>query len=82
MFALVSLFSPLNKFLLNNSRGTLIVCNHQSEGTLIVINVKLILAMVLFHYAIDSLDNNYFMIEKIGLDVVDIDTYTQEDKQP
>ena len=44
---------------------------------LVVIDVKPILsvvAMVPFQYAINSLDNQHFMIEKIGLDVVDVDT--------
>ena len=34
--------------------------------------------MVPFRYAVNSLDNYYFMIESIGLDVVDVDT--QEDE--
>ena len=51
------------------------------EETLIVIEVKYILsvvAMVPFRYTVDGLDNYYFMIESIGLDVVDVDA--QEDE--
>ena len=47
---------------------------------LLVINVTSILsvvAMVPFWYTIDGLANYYFMIEKIGLDVVNTDA--QED---
>ena len=47
---------------------------------LLVINLTLILsvvAIVSFQYTIDSLANYYFMIEKIGLDVVNTDA--QED---
>jgi hypothetical protein len=46
-----------------------------------VIEAKSILsvvAMVPFRYAIGGLDNYYFMIEKIGLDVLEVDT--QEDE--
>ena len=55
-YALVSLYSPPNKFLLKRSHGTLIVCRYQDEAVLVVVNVKSILsvvAMVPFQYAVD-----------------------------
>ena len=59
---------------------TLIVCRYKGDAMLLVINLTLILsvvAIVSFQYTIDSLANYYFMIEKIGLDVVNTDA--QED---
>ena len=81
-FALVSLYSPPDEYLLRHSHGTLIACRYQGDATLVVINAKSILsvvAMVPFRYAINNLDSYYFMIEQIGLDVVDTDV--QEDEQ-
>ena len=82
VFTLVALYSPPNQYLLRYSHGTLIACRYQGEETPVVVDVKSIVsvvAMVPFQYNIDSLDNYYFVIEKIGLEVVDIDT--QEDEQ-
>lgn len=79
--ALVSLYSPPNQYLLDFSSGALVVCRHQGERALVVIDVKWIhsvVAMVPFHYRVDGLDNYYFMIEKIGLDVVDVDAEEDE----
>ena len=48
-----------------------------------VINVKCILsvvAMVPLQRTINGLDDYYFVIEKIGLDVVDIYTDAEEDE--
>ena len=80
--ALVSPYSPPNKYLLEVSYSALVVCMHQGEDTLLVIDVKAILsvvAMVPFPYAIDGCTNYYAMIEKVGLDVVEIDL--QEDAE-
>ena len=76
-FALVSLYSPPISYLLNHTYSTLIVCRYQGEVTLEVIDAKSILsvvAMVPFRYAVDGLNNYFFMIEKIGLDVIEVDT--------
>ena len=80
-FALVSLYSPPDEYLLGHSHGTLLVCRYHGDTTLVVISVGSILsvvAMVPFWYAINNLTSYYFMIEKIGLDVVDTDA--QEDE--
>ena len=82
VFALVALYSPPNQYPLRYSHGTLIACRYQGEETPVVVDVKSIVsvvAMVSFQYNIDGLDNYYFVIEKIGLEVVDVDT--QEDEQ-
>jgi hypothetical protein len=50
---------------------------------LVVVDAKCILsvvAMVPFRYLVDGQDNYYFMIEKIGLDVVDVDVDAEEDE--
>lgn len=81
-FALASLYSPADEYLVGYSSGTLIVCRYEGKEKLIVIDVKAILsvvAMVPFRYAINTLDNHYFMIEKIGLDVVDTDAQEEEE---
>lgn len=82
-FALVSLYSPPNKYILRYSHGTLIVCRYQGEAMQVVVDVESIVsvvAMVPFQYQIDGLDNYYFMIEKIGLDTIEVDT-NEEDEQ-
>jgi len=72
----MSLYSPPNKHLIEVSCGTLVVCRHQ-ENMFTVMDVKLILsvvAMVPFPYLIDGRNDQYFMVEKFGLDVVEVDT--------
>lgn len=75
-FALVSLYSPPNKYLLRTSNDTLVVCRYEGEAALCVIEAKSILsvvAMVPFPFLLDGRDNSYFMIEKVGLDVIEAD---------
>ena len=75
-FAIVSLYSPPNDYILQLSHTTLVVCRYQGEEALIVIDVKSILsvvAMVPFDFLIDNCGDQYFMIEKVGLDVVEAD---------
>ena len=81
VFALVFPYSLVNKYLFEVSNSTLVVCTHQEDISL-VIDVKailLVVAMVPFNYTIDRCHDFYFMIEKIGLDVLDVDT--QEDTE-
>lgn len=71
---MVSLYSPPDERLFQLTHGTLIVCEYQSEQALIVINVKSILsvvAMIPFPFIAGGNENQYFTIEKIGLDVID-----------
>ena len=75
-FALVSLYSLPNKYLLQCSHATLAVCRYNGEGMLIVVDVKLILlvvAMVPFPFLVNGEGDQFFMIEKIGLDVIEAD---------
>jgi len=75
-FALLSLYSPPNEHLLHTTCNALVVCRHGYNGILTVINVKSILsviAMAPFPFLIDSNGDQYFMIEKVGLDVIEAD---------
>jgi len=74
--AVVSLYSPPNEYLLRLTYDTLCVCEYQGEGAVVVISVKSILsvvAMVPFPFLIGGRGNQFFMIERIGLDVVSTD---------
>ena len=75
-FALVLLYSLPNEYLLWTMSDTLAVCRYQGDGVLTVIDVKLVLsvmAMVPFPFLIDGHSDQYFMIEKVGLDVIEVD---------
>jgi hypothetical protein len=76
-FALVSLFSPPNEHILKSTQTTLPVCRYYGESALMVINVKSILsvvAMIPFPFLIDGHGEQYFMVEQIGLDVIEVDS--------
>ena len=82
-FALVSLYSTPNKYLLQTTDGTLVVCRYQGKGALIVVGVKSILSVVAMapsSFLIDSHGEQYFMIEKAGLDVIEADTLKDSDQ--
>ena len=54
----------------------LAVCEYRGDEALVVNEAKSILsvvAMVPFNFLVDSHDNQYFMIEQVGLDVVEAD---------
>ena len=75
-FALASLYAPVNEYLLQQSSGALVVCEYRGEGALVVIEAKSIIsvvAVVPFRFLLDGRGDQYFMIEQIGLDVVDTD---------
>ena len=81
--ALVSLYSPPDEYLLQLSSNTLVVCGHQGERALVVIDAKSILsvvAMVPFPFMVGGQGDQYFMIEKIGLDVIDTDDSDDDDE--
>lgn len=74
--AVVSLYSPPDKYLLQSSYDTLCVCRYEGEDSLVVISAKSIIsvvAMVPFPFTVGGHNNQYFMIEQIGLDVVEAD---------
>ena len=58
------------------------VCRYHGEGALVVIDVKSILsvvAMIPFPFYLDGLDNQYYMVEKIGLDVIEADVLEDDE---
>jgi hypothetical protein len=74
--AAVSLYSPSDNYILDKTYGTLCVCGHQGEDAIAVIDVKSIvsvIAMVPFPFLVGGRNNQYFMVEQIGLDVVETD---------
>lgn len=80
--ALVSIYSAPDEYLLRHSHSTLLVCRYQSE-VLFVIDVKSILsvvAMVPFPFIVGGRDNQHFVIEKFGLDVVEVDDPIDEEQ--
>jgi hypothetical protein len=76
-FALVSLFSPPNEHILKSTQTTLPVCRYYGERMLMVIDVVSILsvvAMIPYPFFIDGHGEQYFMVEQIGLDVIEVDS--------
>lgn len=72
--ALVSVYLTPDEHLLQHSHSTLLVCRYQSEA-LQVIDAKAILsvvAMVPFPFSVGNHTNQHFVIEKIGLDVIEV----------
>lgn len=75
-FALVSLYAAPNEYLLQRTYNTLVVCRHQAAAGLTVIEASCILAVVAmppFPFLINGQDSQYFVIEKAGLDVIEVD---------
>jgi len=77
VLAVVSLYSPPNEYLLRLTYDTLCVCEYQGEDAVLVVSVTSIIsvvAMVPFPFLIGGRNNQFFMIEKIGLDVAGTDS--------
>ena len=74
--AVVSLYAQPDDYLLRSTHETLCVCRHQGDTDIVIINVKSILsvvAMVPFPFVVGGRSDQYFMIERIGLDIVETD---------
>jgi hypothetical protein len=70
------LYSPPDEYLLRLTHDTLYVCGHPGEDAVVVIDIKSIvsvIAMVPFPFVVGGRSNQYFMIEQIGLDIVETD---------
>ena len=81
-FALVSLYSPPDEHILNFTNNTLAVCMYRGERALLVIDAKdiqSVVAMVPFPFLLDGRDNQYFVVEKIGLDVIEVDNLEDDE---
>ena len=77
--ALASLYSPPNENLLRLTHDTLIVCEYKGEENLVVIPVQSILSVVAMVPFPCVPGDMHFMIEKIGLDVIDTDDTIDEE---
>lgn len=69
----VSLYSPPNEYLLQHTHKTLVVCRYQ-EDSLLVIDAKSILsvvAMIPFPFIVGGHDQQHFVVERVGLDVLE-----------
>lgn len=78
----MSLYAPPNEYVLQATYGTLMICRYRGEGALMVVDIKSILsvvAMAPFPFLVNGDNNQYFVIEKAGLDVVEADALEDED---
>ena len=83
VLALASLFSPPDEYLLRHSHTTLIVCEHQGGEALIVIDAKSILSVIAavpFPFVVGGRNNQYYMVEKIGLDILEADVDVDDEE--
>lgn len=74
--AAVSLYSLPDAYILQLSYDTLCVCGYHGQDAVVVIDVRSIIsvvAMVPFPFIVGGRNNQFFMIEQIGLDVVETD---------
>ena len=75
-FAIVSIYSPPDEYILQHTRATLIVCGYRGEEILTVIEVTSIIsvvAMVPFPFLVGGHGDQYFVVEQIGLDVIEVE---------
>ena len=72
--AIISLYSLPDEYLLHRTYDTLCVCRYQGEEDIAVINAKSILSVVAtvpFPFLVGGHSDQFFIIEQIGLDVVE-----------
>ncbi len=68
--ALISLYSPPDKFLLEKSVGALAVCKYRGFSSLKVIPTSSILSVVaMVPFPADEDENAFFLVEKLGLEI-------------
>ena len=75
-FALVSLYSPPNEYILQATHNTLAVCRYHGEGALMIVDAKSVVSVVVmvpFPFLVDGHGDQFFVIEKAGLDVIEAD---------
>lgn len=79
-FALISLYSPPDEDLLRLSCNALVVCGYLGDDALMVVNVGSILSVIAMVPFPGGDGNRFFLIEKIGLDVIGVDNL-EDDEQ-
>ncbi len=68
--ALISLYSPPDKFLMEKSYGALAVCKYRGLSSLKVILSSSIMSVVaMVPFPADEDDNSFFLVEKLGLEM-------------
>ncbi|KAF8149993.1 hypothetical protein B0H34DRAFT_757239 [Crassisporium funariophilum] len=77
--AMISVFGPPDAQLLQESSGSLIVCNYQGFEELKVIAVQQILSCVAMVPFGSPPDGRYFVCEKMGLEMAFLGRYNNED---
>ena len=81
-FVLVSIFSPPNQHILESTQTTLAVSRYYGDGALVVIDAKSILsvvAMIPFPFLVNGHRGQFFMVEQIGLDVIEVDNTADDE---
>ena len=69
-FALVSVYSAPDESLLRKSSGVLAVCKYKGSQALTVIRASTIVSVVaMVPYPLGIQDEDYFLVEKLGLDI-------------
>lgn len=76
--ALVSLYTPAEEYFLHLTHDTLIVCGYRGEQDLVVVHIKSILSVVAA-VPFPPLADTHYMIEKIGLDVINTEDDDDEE---
>ena len=76
--AVISMYSEPHPELLKESHGTFISCKYSGDNSLIVVNISCIQAVVAivphWLHGIQGDDDRFFLVEKPGLDVADLDS--------
>ena len=74
-FALVSLYSPPNEYILHSTHHTLLVCRYRGDALMVfsVESILSVVAMAPFPFLVNGQDEQYFLIEQPGMDVVEAD---------
>lgn len=77
--ALISNYSAPDKVLLEKSSGALAVCKYQDQGSLEVIKIESIVAVVgMVPYPHTQEKDLFFLVERMGLDIAYLGGYREE----
>ena len=80
-YALVSVYSPLDANILEDSYHTLWACTYNGDNSLEVIPVSVIISVISMQPLPPKLgnpENLWFVVEKSGLDDIEITSYVDE----
>lgn len=77
-FALVSVYSPPNDSLLKRSSGALAVCTYRGSTALKVVPTTSILSVVGMVPFPSGGENDFFLVEKLGLDIAHLGGFDED----